>query len=162
MGKRFLVTLLPALHGDCIWIEYGEEGTILSGADRRRSGRRVRRASGRTSSDYLPSSATVELLVVTHIDADHIDGIVKLLRHPELGVKFRRCGSTAGRSSRLCRRLLDDRGRGRRGSRTSFGELPRPLLIEMGWLQRSLSPTGRSAWPMTVHCLASVCKAGWS
>jgi hypothetical protein len=26
---------------------------------------------------------------VTHIDADHIDGIVKLMRHPELGVKFK-------------------------------------------------------------------------
>jgi hypothetical protein len=26
MGKRFRITMLPALHGDCLWIEYGEEG----------------------------------------------------------------------------------------------------------------------------------------
>ncbi len=32
---------------------------------------------------------TFELLVVTHVDADHIDGIIKLLQDPALGISFR-------------------------------------------------------------------------
>jgi hypothetical protein len=87
VSKVFRLKLLPALHGDCIWIEYGEEGSLS----------RVLIDGGpvgaypalRAEIERLPpEQRTFELLVVTHIDADHIDGIVKLLRHPELGVKF--------------------------------------------------------------------------
>ena len=87
MSKVFRIKLLPALHGDCIWIEYGEESSIA----------RVLIDGGpvgaypalRAEIERLPpDQRTFELLVVTHIDADHIDGIVKLMRHPELGVKF--------------------------------------------------------------------------
>lgn len=88
MSNVFRVKLLPALHGDCVWIEYGEPDAL----------RRVLIDGGplgaygalRTEIEKLPlEHRTFELLVVTHIDADHIDGIVKLLLHPELGVKFR-------------------------------------------------------------------------
>ena len=88
MSKVFRVRLLPALHGDCIWIDYGEEGSIS----------RVLIDGGpvgaypalRAEIERLPlDQRAFELLVVTHIDADHIDGIVKLMRHPELGVRFR-------------------------------------------------------------------------
>lgn len=87
MSKVFRLKLLPALHGDCIWLEYGEEGSLS----------RVLIDGGpvgaypalRAEIERLPpEQRTFELLVVTHIDADHIDGIVKLMRHPELGVKF--------------------------------------------------------------------------
>ncbi len=88
MGKRFLVTLLPALHGDCIWIEYGEEGSthhvLIDG------GPVAAFPALRAHIEAIPQERReVELLVVTHIDADHIDGIVKLLRHPEVGLKYR-------------------------------------------------------------------------
>jgi len=88
MSKVFRLKLLPALNGDCIWIEYGE-GEKLS---------RVLIDGGplgafpalRAEIEKLPpEQRAFELLVVTHIDSDHIDGVVKLLRHPELGVKFR-------------------------------------------------------------------------
>jgi hypothetical protein len=88
MSKVFRVRLLPALHGDCIWIEYGDEGAIS----------RVLIDGGpvgaypalRAEIERLPpEQRTFELMVVTHIDADHIDGIVKLMRHPELGAKFK-------------------------------------------------------------------------
>ena len=87
MSKVFRVKLLPALHGDCIWIEYGEEGSLsrvlIDG------GPVGAHAALRAEIERLPASErTFELLVVTHIDADHIDGIVKLMRHPELGAKF--------------------------------------------------------------------------
>jgi hypothetical protein len=87
MSKVFRIKSLPALNGDCIWIEYGEEASVS----------RVLIDGGpvgafpalRAEIERLPpEQRTFELLVVTHIDADHIDGIVKLLRHPELGVKF--------------------------------------------------------------------------
>lgn len=88
MSQVFRVKLLPALHGDCIFVEYGNEGAL----------RRVLIDGGPVGAfgaladeiGKLPAEErTFELLVVTHIDADHIDGVVKLLRHPELGVKFR-------------------------------------------------------------------------
>ena len=78
MGKIFRIKLLPALHGDCIWIEYGEEGSIsrvlIDG------GPVGAHAALRAELGRLPAEKrTFELLVVTHIDADHIDGIVKLI-----------------------------------------------------------------------------------
>ena len=88
MASTFRIRLLPALHGDCIWIEYGESGStrhvLIDGGPLGAFGEL------RAHVQALPATARdVELLVVTHIDADHIDGIVKLLRHPELGVSFR-------------------------------------------------------------------------
>jgi len=88
MAGTFRIKLLPALHGDCIWIEYGEAGAthhvLVDGGPLGAFG------ALRAHVEALPAGARdVELLVVTHIDADHIDGIVKLLRHPELGLAFR-------------------------------------------------------------------------
>lgn len=88
MDKRFRVTLLPALHGDCIWIEYGEDGNthhvLIDG------GPVAAFPALRAQVETIPKERReAELLVVTHIDADHIDGIVKLLRHPEVGLKYR-------------------------------------------------------------------------
>ena len=88
MASTFRIRLLPALHGDCIWIEYGEAGAthhvLIDGGPLGAFG------ALRAHVEALPAGARdVELLVVTHIDADHIDGIVKLLRHPELGLTFR-------------------------------------------------------------------------
>lgn len=88
MAKTFRIKLLPALHGDCIWIEYGDAGAthhlLIDGGPLGAFG------ALRAHVEALPAQARdVELLVVTHIDADHIDGIVKLLRHPELGLRYR-------------------------------------------------------------------------
>jgi hypothetical protein len=88
MSGIFRVKLLPALHGDCIWIEYGEPDAprrvLIDGGPVGAYPALVREI------EKLPADQrTFELLVVTHIDADHIDGIVKLLVHAELGVKYR-------------------------------------------------------------------------
>jgi hypothetical protein len=81
------IELLPALHGDAIWIEWGDEGDrhriLIDGGPR---------ATFNTLGErfqQLPSDDRhVDLMVVTHIDLDHIDGATKLLRAEELGVRY--------------------------------------------------------------------------
>ena len=79
--------MLPAQHGDSLWIEYGDP----------RSPRRVLIDGGtpatarvlRQRIEALPPDARrFELLVITHIDADHIGGVVALLADPPPGLAF--------------------------------------------------------------------------
>lgn len=79
----FRVEMLPAGRGDCIWIEYGEppdthvvliDGGVKATADRIQQRIAKRRAAGSMA------GADIELLVVTHIDNDHIQGIIELLK----------------------------------------------------------------------------------
>src|SRR5690606_23173118 len=76
-GSFLRIRMLPALHGDCLWIEYG-------------SGRRVRRvlvdggpigAWGALEAQVASMPAgdrRIELVVLTHVDTDHVDGLVRL------------------------------------------------------------------------------------
>ncbi len=81
------IELLPALHGDAIWIEWGDEG------DRHRM---LVDGGPRATFDELGErflqlpldERHVDLMVVTHIDLDHIDGATKLLRTEELGINY--------------------------------------------------------------------------
>lgn len=86
----FRIEMLPAAHGDCLWIEYG-------------TGQRAYRIliDGGPAATYhalrerilaLPAGGrTFELLVITHIDGDHIEGIIRLLQDAEaLGCTFQR------------------------------------------------------------------------
>ena len=84
----FRIDLLPAEYGDAIWIEYG------------RLRRRHRLLIDCGTSAVFPrlrerilalreSDRHFELLVITHVDADHIGGALDLLRQQqELGVTF--------------------------------------------------------------------------
>lgn len=88
----FRLDMLPAAHGDCLWLEYGDP-------DRPQ---RVLVDAGPTfTSTYqllveriraLPSDHRVfELFVITHVDADHIGGAIRLLRDAvALGIEFKR------------------------------------------------------------------------
>ncbi len=82
--------MLPAAHGDCLWLEYG-------------SGREIHRIliDGGPAHAYpalrerilhLPAAERhFDLLVITHIDADHIEGIIRLLLDAEaLDCRFER------------------------------------------------------------------------
>jgi hypothetical protein len=82
-----MIEMLPAECGDCFWIEYGNPDAV----------RRLL-IDGGTCPTYEalhnriealpPDDRIFELLVVTHIDADHIDGIVRLLQNRQLGAHF--------------------------------------------------------------------------
>ena len=84
------IEMLAAAHGDCLWIEYG-------------SGKDVRRIliDGGPAHTYPALRERIlqlgaddrrfELLIVTHIDADHIEGVVRLLQDAAaLGCRFER------------------------------------------------------------------------
>jgi hypothetical protein len=87
MDDVFRIELLPAQHGDCIWIEYGPRDAVRRilvdggpvGAYGALRERVMRLDAGRR--DF-------ELLVVTHVDADHIEGALKLLGDAEAGARF--------------------------------------------------------------------------
>ncbi|MBP9118924.1 MAG: hypothetical protein KBF58_12715, partial [Methyloversatilis sp.] len=75
------IEMLPALHGDCLLVEYG---------DARRT-RRVLIDGGPIGAfgalqarfDALPpGNRRFELVVLSHVDTDHIDGLVKLFAQP--------------------------------------------------------------------------------
>lgn len=83
MLKKFMrVEMLPALHGDCLFVEYG---------DAKRT-RRMLVDGGPIGAfealqhrlDALPAGdRRFELMVLSHVDTDHIDGLVRLFANPK-------------------------------------------------------------------------------
>lgn len=78
----FTVAALPANEGDCLVISYGEPDTlrhiVIDGG---------RKATAPKLGQFLTDNGItrIELLVITHVDADHIEGILDFLdAHPHL------------------------------------------------------------------------------
>ena len=87
-GKFFNIEMLPARHGDCLWIEYGEDagtnrilvdgGPVATFKD----------LSHRIA--LMPAGEKAfELVVLSHVDADHIEGLVRLFAEKPLPVTVR-------------------------------------------------------------------------
>jgi beta-lactamase superfamily II metal-dependent hydrolase len=84
----FRIEFLPADPGDCIWITYGdpkEPRHILVDCGPPRT---VEVLCERITNLGPPDKRTIELLIATHIDIDHIGGLVRLLADPPEGLKF--------------------------------------------------------------------------
>lgn len=84
------IEMLPAAHGDCLWIEYGSGTTvhrILIDGGPAHTYRALRERIL-----HLPASERhFDLLVITHVDADHIEGVIRLLLDAEaLNCRFDR------------------------------------------------------------------------
>lgn len=80
----FTIEMLPARHGDSLWITYGDEGdphyVLVDGGPRSSAlGEVLRRRIADHADPALPGG-TLDLMVVTHIDADHITGVLSLLQ----------------------------------------------------------------------------------
>lgn len=83
MSKPFFrIEMLPARHGDALLVEYGNEGST----------RRILIDGGPLGAypevekrlrKFQLGDQAVELLVVTHVDTDHVEGIIRLLAMPE-------------------------------------------------------------------------------
>lgn len=80
----FRVTMLPASEGDCLILSYGpnEDGLrhiVIDG------GRKATWPGLKKALEAIAARGeNVELLVLSHIDADHIDGLLKLAETPAL------------------------------------------------------------------------------
>jgi beta-lactamase superfamily II metal-dependent hydrolase len=77
--------LLPAAQGDCLWIEYGDpiRRVLVDGGPYNTYRHLHDKIAG------LPKDQRhFELLIVTHVDADHIEGILRLLQESSLEVSF--------------------------------------------------------------------------
>jgi hypothetical protein len=82
------IDVLPARHGDCLWIEYGDAAAparilVDGGPGFAYDALRARIAA------LAPAQRYLDLLVVTHIDGDHIEGVIRLLRDDALGLDVR-------------------------------------------------------------------------
>ncbi|MEH6415682.1 ComEC/Rec2 family competence protein [Pseudomonas sp. CGJS7] len=78
MPKPFLnIEMLPARHGDCLWIEYGtgaDTGRVLIDGGPVDTYPRIQSRIA-----AMPAGDTVfELIVLSHVDADHVEGLVRL------------------------------------------------------------------------------------
>ena len=84
----FTITALPAAQGDALWIEYGKKSApsrvIIDGGTLETETVVQDRIAAVGTTNVL-----VDLLVVTHVDSDHIAGILKLLGAPHLSATFR-------------------------------------------------------------------------
>lgn len=81
MAPFFRIEMLPAKHGDALWVEYGDD----------RRTRRVVIDGGPLPAfpafearvrELHDGDQRVELLVITHVDTDHIESVVRLLALP--------------------------------------------------------------------------------
>jgi beta-lactamase superfamily II metal-dependent hydrolase len=73
----FQIEMLPAREGDCLWITYGDAATprhvLIDG------GRKATSKTVRQKLKALGPSGRLELLIISHIDRDHIEGVIGLL-----------------------------------------------------------------------------------
>jgi hypothetical protein len=79
----FRIEMLPAFHGDCLWVEYGESSKphrILIDGGPVPTYDELRSRIDSLSKDQR----RFDLIVLTHVDADHIESAVKLLNVQKL------------------------------------------------------------------------------
>lgn len=75
--STFTIEMLPARHGDALWIEYGKDtlSRVLIDAGPIEAFPEIQEKLGTVPQH----DRDVELLVITHVDTDHIDGVVRML-----------------------------------------------------------------------------------
>ena len=86
-GTFFHLDMLPAGHGDSLWIEYGDDATtsrLLVDCGTEGTFATLQRRIG-----AMPAEARAfELFILSHIDADHIGGAIPLVADKTLGIRF--------------------------------------------------------------------------
>jgi hypothetical protein len=78
----FEIEMIPAANGDCLWISYGDDDVrhvlVDCGAP----------AAAKLAAERVQSTPSVELFVLTHIDADHISGAIPLFEDRDVADRF--------------------------------------------------------------------------
>lgn len=68
-----VIEILQAGTGDSIWVSHNKKNIVIDGGKST--------AAIRARYDKMPQNEIIDLLVVTHIDSDHIAGIIALVKH---------------------------------------------------------------------------------
>lgn len=83
------IEMMAAEHGDALWIEYGSGSApcvlAIDGGPQVEDSPLLERMRQRTASG---ARLRIELLIVSHVDADHIDGALAALKSLPLGVEL--------------------------------------------------------------------------
>jgi beta-lactamase superfamily II metal-dependent hydrolase len=84
----FAIEMLPAREGDCLLLEWPDQKrtrrALIDG------GRKATYKSLRARLDQLPKDEReIELMVITHVDRDHVEGVIELLADPHPVVTFK-------------------------------------------------------------------------
>ena len=82
----FDIEMLPAREGDCLWIRYGDAKKpkqILIDAGRKATGKELLLRL----KELPPEKRIFELLIVSHVDRDHIEGVLELLKDKDIKFK---------------------------------------------------------------------------
>jgi glyoxylase-like metal-dependent hydrolase (beta-lactamase superfamily II) len=89
MPRFFNIELLPARHGDCLWIEYGTSRTthrILIDGGPVATFKDLEQRIAAIPAD----ERAFELVMLSHVDADHVEGLVRLFAEKPLPVAVKR------------------------------------------------------------------------
>lgn len=84
--------MLPAACGDCLWIEYGAPPAtrlVIIDGGLRETGAALCERLEALRRERAVDVLEVELLVVTHIDNDHILGVIELLKTAPASIRFK-------------------------------------------------------------------------
>lgn len=87
MTATFTIEMLPACEGDCLWITYGEPDSlrhILVDGGRKSTGKVIR---SRLAS-LKDAGKRLELVIVSHVDRDHIEGLLEIAEDRFDGVEI--------------------------------------------------------------------------
>jgi beta-lactamase superfamily II metal-dependent hydrolase len=159
----FKITFLPARFGDAIWIEYGSAASphyiLIDGGT---AGTRHQIAASLVKTGQ--TQPELDLLVITHIDRDHLEGVLGLLEHDSPGFKAEEVWFNAFRhlpddpnevvfSPMQAERLTQRLDTLEWGWNKSFGEnavclpnqgLPEPITLAGGMKITLLTPTAEA------------------
>ena len=85
MGAAITIEVLPATYGDAIWIECARDGRpwrmVVDGGPPEAAGALAARVDA-----LPPGERTIDVVVVSHIDSDHIGGMLPLLEREDLDI----------------------------------------------------------------------------
>ncbi len=101
----FNIEMLPARHGDCLWIEYGDDTRtnriLIDGGPVSTFETLAKRI------DQVPSGERgMELVMLTHVDADHVEGLVRLFAEKPLLFAVRKVWFNGWRQMKKSHNLL--------------------------------------------------------
>lgn len=86
-GVFFDIRMLPAGHGDCLWIEYGDKSAthrwLIDGGTQKSAVLLLQHIESLPEPDRH-----FELLVLSHIDSDHIGGVLPLMKAVTRGLSL--------------------------------------------------------------------------